>query len=398
MTLRPKQAAQVASAPPNRKKALKAAFEAQNQRNNNMMVKKNVKVAAQVGRQRPSQNGPIRKQTVTMPNFLDPLVAMPAPSVTSDGKALPHTSLVSADFQVGTTNRTILIVTNVGDSGTVGQVLNVQADGTYADGSQLFTIPTMATADIDGGASAARAMKLSVSVTNCSNALKRGGRVTYLNSSQRLPSLSSGSWSAVIEGIKSSPARRRITGDNLGEPLQLIAFPVDNIAYATFRPNRGAITIDEFHAHTLTPYQGSLPAAPRPMSVIAYVFETASDTQDYSVTIRASFYTRWPLTSVPGQSMRNMPTADPKVINHVRDTAETNANDLMHVLEGGAMATLGPRAAGALRNVGGAMIGRVGNALGRGAAGMVGGAEGMAAEVIGAEGVAIAEAALPLLV
>jgi len=304
---------------------------------------------------------------------------IPAPSVTSDGKALPHTALVSGDFVVGTTNTTILLVTNTGDAGTVGALFNVDTAGVYVDGLNLFTIPTLAASDSAGGPSSVRAMKYSVSVVNCSNALKRGGRVTYLNSSQRLPVFANNSHTPLITGIKSSPYRRRITGDLLAEPKHLIGFPVDNVQYSMFSSHKGTLTLAEFFTYVLGASTENSPL-PRPMSIVAYIFDPVADAQDYSVTIRASMYTRWPLTSVPGQSMKNMPTADAKVINHVRDHVETTANDLTHIVEGGVVATTAPRMARAA-------ITRIGGMFGRGAAA----ANEAAIEAFGVEGAAIAE-------
>lgn len=325
----------------------------------------------------------------TIPHFLDPLCAMPAPTVTSGGKALPHTSLVSADFVVSNAATTILLVTNTGDSGTVGYIMNVDSAGAYLSGLQLLTVPTLALADSAGGPSSSRAMKFSVSVVNCSNALKRGGRVTYLNSSQRLPaSLGAGQFGTLVTGVKNSPYRRRITGDMLCRPLQLIGYPVDTIEYTSFKPHRGTLTDPEFLAHVLNAGPTISPS-PRPMSAVAYIFDPTADSQDYSVTIRASMYTRWPLTSVPGQSMSAIPTAHPSVINTVHDHAEGTANDLGHVVEGGVLATVAPKVAGAARSAIGGMLGRAGDAI-RGA---FAGAEGAAADVLGEGAALVAEEA-----
>jgi hypothetical protein len=314
----------------------------------------------------------------------------------SQGKALPHNGLVSGDFVVGSTNTTLLVCTNTGDSGTVGVLWNVSPAGEYVDGQRVFTIPTLAAADNENGASAVRASKLGVSVSNCSNALKRGGRVTYINSSQRLPLRSTNSavrYAANIEGIKDSPYRRRITGDMLGRPMQLISYPVDGAEYESFNPHHGTLTESEFCAYCFrASITDSVPHT-RPMSIIAFIFDPVAEPQDYSVTVRASYYTRWPLTTVPGQSMRLMPTADAKLINRVRDHAENTANDMVHIAEGGAIAMAAPRVAGGLRTVGTSVMGRIGSAVSRG----ITAAEGVAGDILGAEGLAIAEMAVPLI-
>jgi hypothetical protein len=366
MVLTPHQKQRVAEAPASTRAAMRTAFNAQNAGNTKPAapaLRPQPKITAGNAARR-SGGAPQRPsapaKAVRIPNFLDPMSSMPVPSVTSDGMALPHTSLVSDDFKVGTVNTKVLVVSNVGNAGTVGIIYEVTPSGFLvapAAEQTLLTIPTVSAADDAGGPSAGRAMKFSVSVVNCTNALKRGGRVTYLNSSQRLPTLGGTSvqWdlSPIINGIKSSPYRRRTMGDNLVAPKHLIGFPVDASSYARFNNWRGTLSTEEFNQHTLgasavNPIGDALGISQRPMSVVAFIFDPTVDEQDYSVTIRASYYTRWPLDSVPGQSMKTIPTAPAAIINHISKEAEANANDLLHIGEGAAGATLGPRVAAAL--------------------------------------------------
>jgi hypothetical protein len=336
-----------------------------------------------------------------LPFFLDPMCPHPVPSLASDGKALDYTGLASSDFQVDTVNQTLLIVTNIGNSGSVAYTVKVNADGQAITGSpQVHTIPTLALSAKAGGPSATRAMKLSVSVVNCSNNYKVGGRVTYINSSQRLPPRMSSAlteYASILSGIKTSPYRKRINGKELMEPKQLIAYPVDNTEYSMFREFAGTLDVDGFLTHVCTGGDGQTTldadVNPRSMSICAWVFEPASDVQDYSFTVRASYYSRWPLSSVPGQSMRPVPTAPAGIINHVRDVAESHASELLEVAAGGLTVSLAPRIADAARAAG-SFLGRAfGRAAGLGEAGL-GAAEGA---IGGMELGGMAGAAVPLL-
>jgi hypothetical protein len=215
-----------------------------------------------------------------------------------------------------------------------------------------------------------------------------------MNSSQRLPARTCDAatdYINIVNGIKASPYRRRINGDELVHPKHLIGFSVDNVNYTKFDAHHGTLTANEFFKHILGASACDEPS-PRPMSVVAFIFDPVVDAQDYSVTIRASYYTRWPLTSVPGQSMRNIPTASASIINHVRDHAENTGNDLAHIVEGGVLATVAPRAANVARAAGQSFLARVGGALRGGAA-----AAADAAEVMAADAIAGAEIAAPLL-
>lgn len=391
-----KQAARVTAAPTSRKKALRASYLAQNARaaaaaaappasQLPIPMLGQAAAAAQQGKQqtrsRKARAQPAAVQSGNHKHSLDimnPLNPMPAPRVVSDGKALSYTGLVSGDFTVGPGKTTLLVVTNTGESGSVGALLHVNADGTVDTVTrELFTIPALATEDALGGASSLSAQKFSVSVVNCSNALKRAGRVTYINSSQRLPAryLYGGAddYSTIIDGIKNSPYRRRISADSLVAAKQLVGFTCDTVAYNSFARNRGTLNFEQFFAYVFgadlsETGSAGLNPKPRPMSTVAYVFDPVSEVQDYTVTIRATFYTRWPLSTVQGQSMHAMPTAPAHVINGFRDHAEETGSDLAHVMEGAMMATMAPRVAGAARNAGGAVLAGMRNALGLGGA------------------------------
>jgi len=354
MTLTARQIKAIARAPQKDRKALEANFARQ-------QAPKATESGPKPAKRPPQPNGPrMAAGATTRTSLLDPLHPAAMPAIQSAGNALPHTSLVSTDFVVGTTNTTCLVVGNVGNAATVGFIVEVNPSGELVNSTALH-IPTLAQADADGGPSSGRAMKCSATVLNCSNALKRGGRVTYINSSQRLPALhivnSLWTFSGFVSGIKSSPYRRRVMGDNLAKAAQLITYPCDSTTYERYSPWRGSLTFDEFFAHVVaSSHNGiSVPDAvalnQRPMSVVAYVFDPVAEPQDYSVTVRASFYTRWPLTTVPGQSMGPTPTAKQESVNGIIDKAEAAAHELLPVSEGALAATLGPRLFGTLGNV-----------------------------------------------
>lgn len=366
MVLTAKQQRRLAAAPPAQKAALRATFTQQNVQ----------------PKPRPAQPKAAPKRTIAavpkkmmMPFSMNPMHPSPMPSITSDGRSLPYTGLVSDDFQVHG-KRTLLITTNLGDTGTVGCLLHLLSDDTVLESQitptpdtahvRMLTIPTLSMNSTQGGPTSSRAMKYSTSVVNCSAAFHRAGRVTYLNTSQRLPGIgkvydSSNvarlDFSSIVNAVKTSPYRRRITGATLGEPKQIIGHASDVTMYSNYRPFQGSYTPEEFLMHVVVPGDGLMPGNTwhgpgydttwdkRPMSTTVYIFEPTEHAQDYSVTARGSFYTRWPLTSVPGQSMTNSPTAPAPLVNKTHDHAENTANELVHVAEGGALVAAAPTVA-----------------------------------------------------
>jgi len=364
------------------------------------LSQKTAAFAGSAPRKPKAKASPARVGKRHLPFFLDPMCPHPVPSLASDGKALDYTGLVSSDFTVDTTNTTLLFVTNTGNSGTVAFSFKVDSAGGFVTGSNVVhTIPTLSLSDKEGGPSATRAMKLGVTVVNCSNNYKVGGRVTYINSSQRLPARltnQSTEYSSIITAIKTSPYRKRINGKELMDPKQLITYPVDNSEYNRFREFEGALDSNEFLSHIVSGGDGVVTTdtavKPRPMSIVAWVFEPASDVQDYSFTVRSSYYTRWPLTSVPGQSMKPVPTAPASVVNHVRDVAESHASDLLEVAGGGLSIALAPRIASAARAAGSYLGAAAQRLVGAGAIG-----DGAAGGALGMELGGMEAAAVPLL-
>jgi hypothetical protein len=220
----------------------------------------------------------------------------------------------------------------------------------------VINIPTIAQTPLAGGPTAGRSTKFSVSLVNTSNSLKCGGMVTYINSSQRLPGPTSAGttapdqFGAIVDAIKQSPYRRRVNGkvfascgivdgSSAAGALQLIGYPVDAPKYEEFSFWEGAIVEKDFRKHVFNvssenPIAYDDPTSSRrPMSTVAFVLENTEEEQNYSLTVRGGFYTRWPLLSVPGQSMTMIPTAPAAAINSVRDHAEHTASVLKPAAE-----------------------------------------------------------------
>jgi len=192
-----------------------------------------------------TQKGQVKAR---VPRFFDPMVNVDVPVVQSDGNAIPAKGLARFEFQQSNAPK-LLIVTNNGIDCNVGILchLTMATPGAFppemdytVGGVDVITLPTLAVPCTRGGATAARAMKFSVSVINSSNGYKRGGRVTTFNTSQRLDLVQTAndglgfSLENIVKGIRSSPESRRITGNVLARPAHIIGFPVDTPSYNGF--------------------------------------------------------------------------------------------------------------------------------------------------------------------
>lgn len=304
---------------------------------------------------------------------------MLVPTVASEGHAFPLSGAVvgTATAAAGSTARVLVAATNTGASGTI--LCFTVNSTTPAIAPQ--TIPTLALSDVAGGPTASRAMKAGITVTNRTQMLNMGGQVSVLNAVQRVslpaaPSaMTQAQWDTFMDSLVAHPKSRIYSGTDFARSKTFICHPLDQTDYVGYRGHHGTQTGDEFWSHiAVWPTQNP---EPRPMSTIFMVFEVPSTNNTYEFKTRASFYTRWPLDTVPGQAHRPVPTADPKVVNALRDHAEATG----HV----------PRGEEAAVGIGGAVLG--GLAAAAGFAAKAGRAAATFAE--GAQGL---EMMMPLLV
>lgn len=366
MVLTRKQTAAVARASPKQRAALKRMYELQNAQSKAQVPRAPPPAPKRAARRAaPAPQNPRNKQAVCM-NFMDPLCPLPTPTTMTAGKALPHSALSSHSFTVPADRTGILLALQSPGTSTVGFHALLDSNWLVVAGTeQLYDLPTLIyPASSGGGPSASRAMRLSCSVVNTTNAVNRGGAVTYINSAQRLPPIGT-SWdfSHVVQGILESPYRKVTTGDLLlgtpAHPNKLISYPTDMPLYNSFEEHEGSVSQSNFLrrlAMHVTYNTTLLTSLPRAMSIIAWVFDPPPVENTYRITMRASFYTRWPLESVPGYHMKPIPTVDAATYNHVVDHVEEHATTLTAATEGGVIAMAGPKIAQGVSYVGRAAL------------------------------------------
>lgn len=254
------------------------------------------------------------------------------PSLAYQGEAFPYTGTIRDELLLPTTDRAMVFVSNVGTSATIMLKLqwnNSDPNATTAIATKLpFTIPTLAANDNEGGPTSMRAMKASLTTVCRTTLLNRGGLVYSLNTSQRLrvPALTSTltvvQANTVFNAVVGHPHAHALDVADFAAPRHMYCHVVDDPAYNDFDENRGDITNDEFWRHITIP-AGSGPLD-RPMSTIILAFERPSSQQSLQLSASASFYTRWPLDTVPGQAQKKIPTSDgPKHNSHHEKAAAT---------------------------------------------------------------------------
>lgn len=298
---------------------------------------------ARGGNNRLIREAPVHGATMSrrgLNKLFDPTNTIPLPAIQAEGKAFSVTGMFSHNFEVHETP-VLMIATNTGCTSDVGYIIPLDINyatttsATVAGNTNFlrFSIPTLDLHDTAGGPSAARPMRFGVSVVNCTNLMHRGGRVFYLNSAQRLPyvqpttenSLTTYDFTEVVEAVKATPVRQAVDGADLKAGQHLIGFPTDTTQFHAYNVWKGKQNdFDTFLKRVSVAYSD----VTKPMSVQCWIFEPTTQKQSYEVTIRSSYYTRWPLTTIPGQKMSVTPTAHPDVVNGAMHAAELSAHTL----------------------------------------------------------------------
>lgn len=263
------------------------------------------------------------------------------PTVLNQGRAFPYTGVVRLDFTQGVSDTIILAATNNGISGTVFSLGFQSGIGNPA--YAVYTIPTLALADTSGGPTSGRAMKSSLGLVCTTPMLSRGGRITCLNGQSRIkipnaPSVGTlSTFQDIVNAVRAMPPAQPYDASHFGEERQMSGAVVDSVTYEDYEEWVGTESVDEFWEH-IAVWPGSV-RRDRPMTTAWVILSPPAVAQTYTVSCKASYYTRWGLATVPGQSQFDVPTAPASFINRIQSRASSMAETLHTVAEIGAQAT-----------------------------------------------------------
>jgi len=270
--------------------------------------------------------------------IMSPLVPAMVPSLTFQGEAFPVGGITRCDLSIQATDRVLIFVTNTGVSGTIMQRLqwNASAGGATAiDAKQSYTIPTLALSDTAGGPTSMRAMKCGLTITCRTPLLDRGGLVYVLNTSQRIravalpdavgatPGLNRGQADGFFNSIVAHPSTKVLDWADFGKPRHLFSHVVDDPRYNDFDENKGTIDNNTFFQHIAL--GGDSIPLDRPMSTIILAIDLPTKAQNVNLTAHATFYSRWPLDTVPGQAQTKIPVTTHDKHNDIHSSASDHS-------------------------------------------------------------------------
>lgn len=264
------------------------------------------------------------------------------PTLTLCGAAFPYTGTVRVDITLNTGDTVIIGCTNTGQSGTVFTVGYLASGSSTVPSYAVYTIAAIAASDTAGGPTSGRAMKCALGIVCTTPQLSRGGRVTTLNSQSRLrldtaPSANNrAQFLAICDSIRIVPTSKALDACDFTPERQMSNNIVDRTTYEDFEEWSGTESTDEFWEH-IAVWSGAT-RRDRPMSTAWVVMSPPVGQQTYTISASASYYTRWPLSTVPGQSMRPIPTGTASTLNTMLRIGEIAAENFQVISQGVSLA------------------------------------------------------------
>jgi len=136
-------------------------------------------------------------------------------------------------------------------------------------------------------------------------------------------------FTSICDTIRGMPNAHPYDNTHYGEQREMSGAVVDSVTYEDYEEWVGTETKDEFWEH-IAVWPGST-RRDRPMNTAWIVISPPAFQQTYTISMKASFYTRWGLSTVPGQSQFDVPVAPASVLNRIQ-TYATNMADTVHTL------------------------------------------------------------------
>lgn len=293
-----------------------------------MAATPNVVAKQRRGAQKPKSKAKPKKgeNSGTDEFHMSPLHSANIPVALRSGQAFPFHGAIRTELTQAIGETIFIAATNPGSAGTVA-IIGRQS-GIAAPTYSVATIPTLTLSDENGGPTSARAMKFGMSVTCNTPMLSRGTRVFHLNGQSRIrldspPSTASlAVFQAIVNVITAMPTTVPYDNSHFGETKHFTSNVVDNVSYLDFGIFEGTLSPDQIFAHMAVWPGIAAGLRDRPMSTNWLVLAPPSSVQNYSIAMHGSYYTRWGLSTIQGQSQTDIPVAPIAVVNSMHEHAD----------------------------------------------------------------------------
>jgi len=287
------------------------------------------------GNQVPSRNLKAFGSSSTITKSMNPRIPGIVPSIAPSAKALLQQGSMRVNISCPTSAGafTLVFATNVGTSGMLASIVQYNAGSASVATISGVVIPSLAhsntIANLLAAPTSARAQKCGLQLVNITAAVNACGLVMAANVPSRFefptnPTAMTGvQWEAVRLDLVSSPLVKTYSGAQLLRRHEIIATMSDHATYETFHEwddNNGltpAQVVDNWFKHIAD--WPSTAMTSRPMTTMVLVLDTPTSQQTYNLAVSGTYLCRWPIASVPGQMVHDIPlTTGPGLANLVQ--------------------------------------------------------------------------------
>lgn len=275
------------------------------------------------GGQVPSRNLKSVGTSTTITKSMNPRVPGIVPSIAPSAKALLQMGSMRINLSCPTTSGvfTLVFASNVGTSGMLASVVQYTATSVQVATITGVVIPSLAKSNtaenLTLAPSSSRAQKCGLQLVNITAAVNACGLVMAANVPARFefptnPSAMTGQqWEAVRMDLVSSPLVKTYSGAEFLRRYEIIVTLSDHATYEAFKEwdDTGGMTpaqvVDNWYKH-IADWPGTAMSA-RPMTTIVLVLDTPTSPQTYNLAASGTFLCRWPIATVPGQMVHEVP-------------------------------------------------------------------------------------------
>lgn len=243
------------------------------------------------------------------------------------GKGLPVHGIIRNQLNLSVGDRTLYFICNVGGTGTTAFKVSFTAASVLS--REAMTIPTLSSSALAGGATSLKALAATIHVVNTTQLYNVSGQLYALEMSQRLNfaaaplSMTAANWGSVYDVVVAHPDCRMYSASQAINGLKFSCGVNDNTQFDTFYPNRGPLASDDWFEHVAQ--WSAADAMPRPMTTYVIAMSSPAVAQSYTVTAASQVMSRWPVDTITGQLMKDVPVGSHSEVVNERKGKEPAA-------------------------------------------------------------------------
>jgi hypothetical protein len=263
----------------------------------------------------PKKEGEPRVRAARRIHLMSPYNDQLIPAMIATGSAIAYRANYTTPFKQQTNQHVIIIVTNFGDSAAAIFFLTRTTVSTVTSvAAYVSNYPAITSTEVSGGPVEGRAMKSGIRVVNNTPVANRGGAVTYLNTSSKILTpvatvglLGTNNYDDIFNNIIATEGNVPMDASQFGLPQTFSSAIADSTDYHTFRPWLGAFSEQAAWAR--------FSAGTTPLSYQILCFAPPVWEQTYTLSLKNTYYLRYPLGSMQAGLHRPIPVASGPVVN-----------------------------------------------------------------------------------